>query len=60
MNVITLPGSILCGKCGHAMRHENDPFKIGKPVHMVCLTRGCEWREIQVVVPVTSIEVEKA
>ena len=60
MNVVVLPGSVQCGKCGHAMRHENHPFEIGKQVIMACWSHRCEWYEIQVVVPVTSIEVENA
>jgi hypothetical protein len=59
VNVIALPATIHCGKCGHAMRHESRYFEIGKPVHMVCVTPDCEWHDVPVVFPVTSIEVEK-
>lgn len=57
--VFLLPGSVQCGKCGRAMRHENEPFDIGKPVHMACWDSRCEMYDVPVVIPIRAIEVEK-
>jgi hypothetical protein len=58
-SVITLPQTILCGKCGHHMRAD-DTFQLGKPVILRCEYYQCENRGIALEFPVTPIEIESS
>jgi hypothetical protein len=58
-SAITIPQTILCGKCGHHMRADGD-FHLGEPVILRCYSTQCEHYDIALIFPLTPIELRKA
>jgi hypothetical protein len=58
--VITLPQTILCGKCGNHMRSDSAFGRIDKPLIVRCYSTQCEHYDIALVFPVTLTELQRA
>ena len=56
--VVVLPGTMLCGSCGYALRADGN-YRHGQTHHVVwCSTSACDAFEVRMRFPLTFIDCE--